>query len=137
MMVAQRLRQAINDHDLDAFVDCFRPDYRSEQPAHPARAFQGRERVRENWGVFFRQVPDLRAELLTTASADGTEWSEWHWHGTREDGTRFEMRGVIIMGLQDDRISWARLYMEEVEAGGEDIEASVQRLAEPKHQNRE
>jgi len=35
-MLVERLRQAINKHDLDAFVACFDPDCRSEQPAHPA-----------------------------------------------------------------------------------------------------
>lgn len=136
-MVAQRLWQAINDHDLDAFVECFCPDYRSAQPAHPARAFQGREQARKNWSAFFRQIPDLRAELLGTAHTDGTEWSEWHWHGTRQDNTPFEMRGVIVMGLQGDCVSWARLYMEEVDAGGEDIESAVRRLAGPGHDDHE
>lgn len=93
--------------------------------------------MRKNWSTFFRQVPDLRAELLGTVNADGIEWSEWHWHGTREDSTHFEMRGVIVMGLQDDCISWARLYMEEVEAGGEDIESAVQRLTGPERKDSE
>jgi hypothetical protein len=47
--VSERLRQAMNAHDLEAHVACFREDYRSEQPAHPARTFTGREQVRENW----------------------------------------------------------------------------------------
>ncbi|MFF8279665.1 hypothetical protein ACF05T_26725 [Streptomyces lateritius] len=88
--------------------------------------------TRTTWSTFFRQVPDLRAELLSAATADDTEWSEWHWHGTREDSAHFEMRGVIVMGLQGNCISWARLYMQEVEASGEDIESALQRLAEPK-----
>ena len=39
-MMIENLREAINKHDLDAFVACFDPDYRSEQPAHPAREFR-------------------------------------------------------------------------------------------------
>jgi hypothetical protein len=35
----------MNARDIDAFVDCFDEDYESEQPAHPDRAFRGRELV--------------------------------------------------------------------------------------------
>src|SRR4051812_12077791 len=51
--VTGRLLAAMNAHDVDAFVDCFAPDYRSEQPAHPGRAFEGSDKVRENWTSVF------------------------------------------------------------------------------------
>jgi len=54
---------------------------------------------------------------------------EWHWHGTRANGDRFEMRGVTLMGTRNDHLVWGRLYMEEVEEAGEDIDQAVQRLA--------
>jgi hypothetical protein len=47
--VSERLLEAINAHDLEGQLACFNEDYRSEQPAHPARAFSGREQVRKNW----------------------------------------------------------------------------------------
>jgi ketosteroid isomerase-like protein len=128
-MLSERLLHAINEHNLDAFVACFDPDYSSEQPAHPARAFRGREQVRKNWSAFFREIPDLQAELLASAAGEDTEWGEWHWHGTLASGGRFEMRGVTLMGTRDDHIVWGRLYMEEVEQVGEDIDQAVQRLA--------
>ena len=37
-----------NAHDLEAFLACFQEDYESEQPAHPDRAFRGRDQVRSN-----------------------------------------------------------------------------------------
>src|SRR6185312_2642333 len=49
--VLERLLEALNAHDLDAFVACFHDAYESEQPAHPARAFSGRKQVRKNWGA--------------------------------------------------------------------------------------
>jgi hypothetical protein len=55
--VLKRLRDAQNHHDLDAFVGCFDPDYRSEQPLHPDRAFAGSEQVRANWAEVFAGVP--------------------------------------------------------------------------------
>jgi hypothetical protein len=127
--VLERLRDAQNRHDLDAFVACFDPDYRSTQPAHPDRAFAGREQVRQNWAEVFAGVPDLHAELLRSVQEGDTWWAEWHWHGTRVDGSRLDMRGVTIFGVRGDRVAWGRLYLEEVEAAGQGIEQAVQQMA--------
>jgi ketosteroid isomerase-like protein len=110
-------------------VACFDASYRSEQPVHPARTFRGSEQVRKNWSAFFREIPNLRAELLASAAGEDTEWGEWHWHGTRAGGSAFEMRGVTVMGVRDNHIVWGRLYMEEVEEAGQDIDQAVQCLA--------
>jgi ketosteroid isomerase-like protein len=121
-MIAERLAAAFNAHDIDAFVALFASDYESEQPAHPDRAFTGSEQVRKNWSEVFAGVPDFRAELLR-ASADGdTEWSEWRWTGTGLD-----MAGVMLLGVRDGLIAWARLYVEPVEHG-EGIEAAVREM---------
>jgi hypothetical protein len=47
--VIDRLAVAMNAHDLDTAAGLFHPDYRSEQPAHPGRAFTGRAQMRANW----------------------------------------------------------------------------------------
>jgi hypothetical protein len=44
----ERLHTAMNQHDLEAFLACFDPHYRSEQPAHPIRGFGDREQVEKN-----------------------------------------------------------------------------------------
>ena len=70
----ERLNAALNAHDLEAFLACFQDDYESEQPAHPDRAFRGREQVRSNWSAVFDGVPDFRSELLrSTAEATPVE----------------------------------------------------------------
>ena len=126
--VLKRLLDAQNRHDLDVFVDCFDSDYRSEQPVHPDRVFTGREQVRQNWAAVFDGVPDFRAELLRSAEAGDARWAEWYWHGTRADGTRLEMRGVTIFGIQRDLVLWGRLYMGDVDRSGEDISQAVRRM---------
>src|SRR4051794_21014230 len=100
-MVAGRLRAAMNARDIEAFVACFADAYESEQPAHPDRAFAGREQVRANWSAIFAGVPDFSAELLSVATDGNTEWSEWRWRGTQADGQRLDMAGVIVGGVQD------------------------------------
>ena len=126
--VLERLRDAQNHHDLDTFVACFDPQYRSEQPVHPDRAFVGPEQARQNWAEVFAGVADFQAELLRSADEGDTQWAEWHWQGTRTVGTRMDMRGVTIFGVRDDRIIWGRLYLEDVE-GGQGIDQAVQYMA--------
>jgi ketosteroid isomerase-like protein len=126
----ERLQRAMNARDIDAFVDCFDPAYVSEQPLHPDRAFGGVEQVRTNWSSLFEALPDFRAELRATALHGDTAWSEWHWTATRADGEVFDWRGVIIMGIRDARITWARLYMEPTEFTGAGIDAAVRDMRE-------
>jgi ketosteroid isomerase-like protein len=125
--VMNRLLAAMNAHDIDAFVDCFSPEYRSEQPAHPSRAFRGSDQVRENWQSVFAGVPDFRAELIVSSEAgDGdVEIGEWRWSGTHVDGSPFAMRGVTVMGIDEGRVAWGRMYMELVDRDDGDIDQMV------------
>lgn len=127
--VATRLRDAMNAHDLEAFLDCFHDDYKSEQPIHPGRGFGGRDQVRMNWSTIFAGVPDFAAELVASCEGDGQEWSEWRWTGTRTGGDPLDMAGVMVVGVRDGRIAWGRLYIEPVEPPDEDIDAAVRKMA--------
>jgi hypothetical protein len=127
-----RLQAAMNAHDVEAFVACFAEEYDSAQPAHPNRAFRGREQVRANWSAVFTGVPDFHADLVRANAVGDTTWSEWHWEGTQTDGGRLDMAGVIIFGVRDERVAWARLYVEPVEQAGAGIDAAVRDMtAEP------
>jgi ketosteroid isomerase-like protein len=126
--LATALAEAMNAHDIDAFVDCFHADYASEQPAHPDRAFRGSEQVRRNWAAIFEGTPDFRAELVRSDAAGDVAWSEWRWQGTHEDGSALDMAGVIVFGVRDGRLAWARLYVEPVEREGAGIDAAVRRM---------
>jgi ketosteroid isomerase-like protein len=126
--VLERLHDAMNRHDLEAFVGCFNADYESEQPCHPDRAFTGTAQVRKNWTTLFAAMPDFRGELLRWSVDGEVIWTEWHWRGTQRDGTEIDMRGIILFGVADNRIDWGRLYMQPVEANGEDIDQSLDRF---------
>lgn len=95
---------------------------------HPDRVFTGSEQVRRNWAAVFDGVPDFHAELVRSAQGEDGTWLEWYWHGTRVDGTRLEVRGVTIFGVQDDRILWGRLFMDEVDRSGEGIDQAVREI---------
>lgn len=128
-LVAERLREAMNAHDIDAFVACFEDDYESAQPAHPDRAFRGSDQVRRNWSAIFAGVKDFSAELVRASAAGDVEWSEWRWQGTQEDGSPLDEAGVIVAGVREGRLRWARLYVEPVEREGGGIDAAVRRMA--------
>ena len=129
--VLDRLHHAMNRRDIEAFLACFDPDYRSEQPVHPNRGFAGREQVEKNWAAMFSGIPDFHAELVAATADDDAVWAEWHWSGSRADEPPLDMRGVTLFGVEHGRIAWARLYMEEVEETGEGIDETVRRLAGP------
>jgi ketosteroid isomerase-like protein len=125
----ERLTVAQNAHDLEAMLACFHEDYHSEQPLFPARTFQGLAQVRANWSALFEAVPDFHAEILRSAIDRDTVFVEIEWTGTKADGTPLEERGVLIIGIRDDRIAWARLYVDEVERDSPGIDAVVRRMA--------
>ena len=108
---------------------CIRDSYRSEQPIYPARTFRGIDQVRANWSALLEGIPDFHAEIVRSAVAGDTVFVEIHWTGTKADGAPFEERGVLVMGIREERIAWGRLYAEEVEHEGADIDAVVRRLA--------
>jgi ketosteroid isomerase-like protein len=128
-LVVERLNAAMNAHDIEAFVACFDEDYESDQPAHPDRAFRGREQVRRNWSEIFEGVADFSSELIEAGATGETEWSEWRWRGTQSDGTPLDMAGVIVGGVSGGRLRWARLYVEPVEQGGAGIQTAVHRMS--------
>ena len=125
--VFERVHDAQNRHDLDAFLACFDSDYRSDQPVHPDRAFTGSEQVRRNWAAVLmacrisvpswcarrrgRTLPGRSGTGMVPASAD-----------TAGDA------GVTIFGIQDDRILWGRLFMDEVDRSGEGIDQAVREI---------
>ncbi|WP_258805133.1 nuclear transport factor 2 family protein [Pseudarthrobacter sp. NS4] len=127
--VVDKLAAALNDHDLEAAAALFHEHYRSEQPAHPGRAFVGRAQMHANWKAMFAGIPDFRAELIRSVDDGGTTWSEWSWSGNRVDGQDFRVRGVGLFEIKNGQITAARLYLEDVERENVSIEEAVQSLS--------
>jgi hypothetical protein len=87
--------------------------------------------VRRNWEQIFAAIPDLTAEVLRCAVDGDTVWTEWEHRGTRPDGSRHLMRGVVIFGVGGGVAEWARFYLEPVQAGVGDADAAVRRQVAP------
>jgi ketosteroid isomerase-like protein len=127
--VIARLVGAMNAHDLHAVTALIHENYRSVQPAHPGRAFVGRDQMRANWEAMFAGIPDFHATVTRSVEEGETIWSEWHWSGTRRDGQLFEMRGVTLFEIVDGLIVAGRLYLEDVERQVAGIEEAVESLS--------
>src|SRR4030095_710410 len=89
-----KLKDALNTHDIEAFVLCFDENYYSEQPVHPDRKFRGRDQVRKNWASNFEERPDFSAQLIRHAINNDSIFSEWEWQGTRRDESKLLIRAV-------------------------------------------
>jgi limonene-1,2-epoxide hydrolase len=127
--VAARWIRALNEHDLDAAVGCFHPQYRDQAPARRGEAVEGREQVRAIEASLFRDVADLRAELVSAVEDRNTVWMEWRMWGTRPDGTPMEFVGVNIFEVDEDRFRSGRIYTELVrDAGG--VAQQVERMTQ-------
>ena len=105
--VIERLQQAQNARDAVQLAALFADDYQSAQPAHPNRGFGGSDQVFANWSSIFDSIPDFSSELLAWAVDGDKEWSEWHWHGTRTDGSELCERGVIIITVRNNMVAAA------------------------------
>jgi hypothetical protein len=127
--VVDRLVAAMNAHDLEGAAALFHQDYRSEQPAHPGRAFVGRAQMHANWQAMFAGIPDFHAELLRSVDDVNVTWSEWSWTGNRTDGQRFRARGVTLFEITGGLITAGQLYMENVENDDESIQSAVHSLS--------
>lgn len=112
--VLERMVKALNDRDLNAYVDCYADDYESVQPAHPDWSYTGKAHLRWNWTGIFENVQNFSADLLRYTITGNTVWSEWHWSGIQPDDNPLTVAGVIIMEISNDRIASARIYMESV-----------------------
>jgi limonene-1,2-epoxide hydrolase len=126
-VAVHRLQRAVADRDLEAVVACFAPEYRNETPAHPERSFTGRDQVRLNWTQIFDAIPDIEAKVLNLAVDGSVVWTEWEHRGTRPDGSAHLMRGVVIFGVANGLIEWARFYLEPVEARSGGVDEAIRK----------
>jgi hypothetical protein len=48
--------------------------------------------------------------------------------GTKQDGTKLDQIGVLILGISGGHIGWGRLYLSDIEAERAGIDATVGRM---------
>lgn len=101
----------MNSRDIEAMLENFTPDYRSEQPLQPDREFSGRAGIRQTWESRFNDFDEFHAEVRQCTVEGNRVWVEWHWRGIQVDEITFEAKGVTILEVDDGRIRRGRSYM--------------------------
>ena len=119
--LVEHMRAALGAHDLDAYLDFFHEDFVGDRPRHPGGEVRGRAEVRDSWAEIIGDVPDMQVEVPAAVQDGDTFWTEWRMFGTARSGALLEIRGVMIFGLRDGRIGWARTYLEPVEQAGKSL----------------
>ena len=80
---ARRVLDALNRHDLDAFVDMYAPDATVRDPQYP-EPLRGREAIRRDMDDFLRGLPDIRASITSPVlEKDDTISFEARFSGTQ------------------------------------------------------
>ena len=108
--VVTRFLDAANHHDADGLRACVHPDFESFQPLHPARNFRGAGQLISNWKAIFEAEPGFRLTLLRASTTGNTVWAEVHGAGASA-----EAAGIFVVGVEDGRMRWIRVYSDLVE----------------------
>ena len=108
--VVTRFLDAANHHDADGLRGCVHPEFESFHPLHPARNFRGAGQLISNWKAIFEAEPGFRLTLLRASTTGNTVWAEIHGAGASA-----EAAGIFIVGVEDGRIRWIRVYSDLVE----------------------
>lgn len=127
--VIARLFDRTNAHDLEGLVACFAADYALINPVHPARDFVGPDQVRRNWTGLLAGVPNLHASVHRLVADGERVWVEMSMAGTRRDGEPVHLAGIQVFTVREGLVRGCRFYLEPVEPGGLDADASIHQTA--------
>jgi hypothetical protein len=101
--VVDQVVEALNAHDLDAFVACYAPDAIIENGYGEVIA-QGSDELHARYGLMFGESPDVRVEPLSR-----TEVGEFVVQEERVTGRGEPLRQVVVYLVEDDLIARERL----------------------------
>ncbi len=114
MAVVTRFLDAANHHDSDTLYASVHPEFESFQPLHPDRNFRGPGQLISNWKAIFEAEPGFRLTVLRASTTGNTVWVELHGAGDNA-----EAAGIFILGVENSRIRWVRVYSDLVEGVAE------------------
>ncbi|MGI8777966.1 MAG: nuclear transport factor 2 family protein [Acidimicrobiales bacterium] len=128
MAVVTRFLDAANHHDADTLYASVHPEFESFQPLHPGRNFRGPGQLISNWKAIFQAEPGFRLTVLRASTTGNTVWVELHGAGDSA-----EAAGIFIVGVENGRIRWVRVYSDLVEPADEldEEEPGAQVTADP------
>lgn len=101
--VVDRVIEALNAHDLEAFVACYAPDATIEN-GHDEVVARGHDELRARYGPMFEGSPDVRVDALSR-----TDVGEFVVQEERVTGRGEPQQHVAVYLVQNDAIARERL----------------------------
>jgi hypothetical protein len=101
--VVDRMLEALNAHDLEAFVSCYAPDATIED-GYDRVVARGHDGLGDRYGPMFDSLPGLRVEAVSR-----TEVGEFVVQEERVLGRGEPERHVAVYQVRDDAIVRERL----------------------------
>jgi putative hydrolase of HD superfamily len=103
MSVVDRVLDALNAHDIDAFVACYAPEATIED-GHDHVVARGQDELRERYGTMFDSLPNVRVEALSRI-----EVGEFVVQEELVTGRGDPVRHVAVYLVRDDLVARERL----------------------------
>lgn len=103
----EQVRDAFNQHDIEAVMGFFADDVVMEMPRGPepwGTRFEGKAAVREGIAGRFAGIPDVRYSEDRHFVCGDRGVSEWLLTGTTTSGDRIVVRGCDLWEFRDDLI---------------------------------
>jgi steroid delta-isomerase-like uncharacterized protein len=123
--LADRLTDAMNDHDVEAVARCYAPD---AVLTSPDGTVHGREGAAAAIGRYLTAFPDLRVTSTTKVESGATAVDEWVFTGTNTGpietpdgqtipptGRAVNQCGIDIGTVEDGLITSHRIYWDQLE----------------------
>ena len=135
IIAKSRLRKAfnaLNNHDLDAFISGWREDGTFIYPGDfsVSGTFQGKDAVRGWFENFFRQFPEIQftvnyvcVDRLFDMTGTNTIAAQWDIDLTNKSGTKLQNIGINVIKLRGGKVTEVRdffFYPERLKIGWEE-----------------
>ena len=111
--VLQAFADAWNRHDVDALMTFMLPDCVFESSAGPGECgtrYRGEDAVRAGYVQIWTTFPDAHWGNARHFVCGDRGVSEWTFTGSREDGTKVEVRGCDLFTFRNGKIALKDSY---------------------------
>lgn len=98
--------EAYNQHDIDAFIDCFSEDFRGYRMPSEMPSMTGKSALREFYINNRFNNPQLRAELISRTVLGNKIFDHELIHGLSSD----PLESIAVFEITNDLISTAWFY---------------------------
>jgi ketosteroid isomerase-like protein len=110
--IAHKLEDAVNRHDVDAFMSLCADDVVWETTTPPdGDRFEGSIAVRAGVEALFRESPNAKFETEELTANGESAVLRWRYSWSGSDGSSGHVRGVDLIEVQDGKLKEILSYV--------------------------